>query len=378
MRVTMLNKYYYPHLGGIEFHMKDLAEGLLGRELDVAALVSNEGSRLVEDEVDGVAVRRLPRLVAYASTPIAPSMRREIKALETGDASSDIVHLHSPYPWGEVSWKGSGTSLPSVLSYHSDIVRQRVMGTAYRPLLERVLDSVDLIVAGSPNMVEHSPLLAPRAEKVRVVPYGIDVSKYAPTPARVERAEALKREHERPIVLFVGRLVYYKGANILVEAMQHVDADAVIIGSGPLESELRERVFALGMTERFTFLKPQPQEELAAWYRAADVFCLPSVARSEAFGLVQIEAHASGTPAISTDLTTGVPFANLDGVTGLTVPVGDVDALTQAIATLVGDDELRGLLGRQAFERATSDFTIPRMAQEMEAVYAEAIERHTA
>jgi rhamnosyl/mannosyltransferase len=372
----MLNKYYFPHLGGIEFHIRDLAAGLLGRGVDVNALVANEGPELVEDVVDGVDVRRLRRLVAYSSTPIAPSMRGEIRALENRVEPPDLVHLHSPYPWGEVSWKGSRSALPSVLSYHSDIVRQRVMGTAYRPLLERVLDSVDLIVAGSPNMVEHSPLLNQRADKVRVVPYGIDVDKYSATPERVRRAQELRAGRERPIVLFVGRLVYYKGADILVEAMANVDADAVIVGNGPLESELRERVFALDMTERFTFLPPQPDEELAAWYRAADIFCLPSVARSEAFGLVQIEAHASGTPAISTDLTTGVPFANLDGVTGLTVPVGDVDALTCAVAKLAGDDELRARLGRQAQERALSEFTIPRMAQDMVAVYDEAIERH--
>jgi rhamnosyl/mannosyltransferase len=117
-------------------------------------------------------------------------------------------------------------------------------------------------------------------------------------------------------------------------------------------------------------------DELAAWYRAADVFALPSVARSEAFGLVQIEAHAAGTPVVSTNLTTGVPYANLDGVTGLTVPVGDADALAKALGRILGDDQLRERLARQAQERALKEFTIPRMVENTVEVYREAIERH--
>ena len=127
-----------------------------------------------------------------------------------------------------------------------------------------------------------------------------------------------------------------------------------------------------------TSLPPQDDDELCAWYRAADVFCLPSVARSEAFGLVQIEAHAAGTPVVSTGLPTGVPYANLDGVTGLIVPPGDALALRQALVRLLSDDELRARLGRQAQARALREFTIPRMVAGTLEVYAEAMERHAA
>jgi rhamnosyl/mannosyltransferase len=153
-------------------------------------------------------------------------------------------------------------------------------------------------------------------------------------------------------------------------------ADLVMIGRGPLEGELREIAVASGIAGRITWLDPVDDDELAAWYHAADVFALPSVARSEAFGLVQIESHAAGTPVVSTDLTTGVPYANLDGVTGLTVPVGDVSALAGALNRLLGDDELRERLGHQARERALSQFTIPQMVAGHLSAYAEAIERH--
>ncbi len=156
----------------------------------------------------------------------------------------------------------------------------------------------------------------------------------------------------RKIVLFVGRLIYYKGVDVLVRAMEHVDADLVLIGRGPLEGQLREIAVARGLDYRTSFVSPQDEAELAAWYHAADVFVLPSVARSEAFGLVQIEAHAAGTPVVSTNLTTSVPYANLDGVTGLVVPVGSVQALADALRRLLGDDELRARLGEQAQQRA--------------------------
>jgi len=182
----------------------------------------------------------------------------------------------------------------------------------------------------------------------------------------------------RKVVLFVGRLVYYKGVDVLVRAMARVDADLVLIGCGPLEQRLRESAAANGITSRVTFVPPPVDVELCAWYRAADVLCLPSVARSEAFGLVQIEAHAAGTPVVSTRLPTGVPYANLNGITGLTVPPADADALADALVCLLGDDELRRRLGAQAQARARREFTIPRMVRETMHVYAEAMDRYAA
>jgi glycosyltransferase involved in cell wall biosynthesis len=163
---------------------------------------------------------------------------------------------------------------------------------------------------------------------------------------------------------------------VLVKAMVHIDADLVLIGRGPREGELRALASAGGIAARLIILAPQDEDELSAWYRAADVFCLPSVARSEAFGLVQIEAHAAGTPVVSTDLPTGVPYANPDGVTGLTVAPGDVAALAAALNHLLGDDELRARLGGQARERALREFTVPRMIARTLDVYAEAAARH--
>lgn len=386
LRVTMVNKYYSPpHLGGVETVVRTLSEGLVEHAgARVRALVSNEGRERVEETIGGVEVVRLPRQLALSSAPVATGMpgalRDEMRRRGPhGLEPPDVINLHSPYPWGELSFLQASPDTPSVVLYHSDIVRQRRLLTAYRPFLERFLDRVDLIVTSSPNMVRSSELLAPRAEKCRVVPFGLPAQRLAATPAVLRRAAELRAAHGgRRIVLFIGRLVYYKGVDVLVRAMTDVDANLVLVGRGPLEASLRELASARGLGARASFLAPQADDELSAWYHAADVFCLPSVARSEAFGLVQIEAHAAGTPVVSTDLASGVPYANPDGVTGLTVPPGDAFALAAALKRLLGDDDLRARLGRQAQARALREFTVPRMVAGTLDAYAEAAVRHAA
>ncbi len=386
LRVTMVNKYYSPpHLGGVETVVRTLSEGLVDHAgARVRALVSNEGRERLEETIGGVSVVRLPRQLALSSAPVAAGLAGALRGEmcrqgPRGPQPPDVINLHSPYPWGELSFLQASPDVPSVVLYHSDIVRQKRLLSAYRPFLERFLDRVDLIVASSPNLVRSSAFLAPRAEKCRVVTFGLPAARLTATPAVLRRAAELRAAHAgRSIVLFVGRLVYYKGADVLVRAMIGVDADLVLIGRGPLQAELRELVSAAGIDVRVTFLAPQSDDELCAWYHAADVFCLPSVARSEAFGLVQIEAHAAGTPVVSTDLPTGVPYANPHGVTGLIVPPDDAAALAAALNRLLGDDELRARLGGQAQERARREFTVPRMVARTLEVYAEAGARHAA
>jgi glycosyltransferase involved in cell wall biosynthesis len=375
VRVTLINKYYYPpHLGGIEHHLAMLGSGLAARPgVSVEAIVANEGPETVREIVDGVEVLRVGRLFAYASTPVAPRLTAAIRAAVAGPEKADLFHLMFPYPWGETCWLRAGAPGPSVLTYHSDIVRQRFLGAAYRPFLRRVLERVDRIIVGSPPMIDGSEALAPFADKCRVVPFGIEAERFAPTPRTLARADELRSAHERPVVLFVGRLIYYKGAEVLVRALRDVDADLVLIGQGPLEGELRALAEGSGVSGRVTFVAPVDDAELAAWYRAAAVFCLPSVARSEAYGLVQLEAHASGTPVVSTSLPTGVPWVNRDGETGLVVPPGDADALAAALRRLLADDDLRARMGARARERVLESFTVDAMVERTLAVYDEVL-----
>jgi len=368
----MVNKYYSPpHLGGVETVVATLSAALVARGVGVDAIVANEGTSTVRDVVDGVRVTRLARVAAPAKTPIALGMRAAIRAAAGGAHPTDIIQLNHPYPWGEAAWLASGVRVPLVVGYHADITRQKRLLALYRPVLDRVFGRAEVIVASSPNIVRGSEVLSRYADKCRVIPYGVEPSRYDVTPRIAARVAELRSAHERPVVLFVGRLVYYKGADVLMRAMREVDADLVIVGSGPLEGELRELAFAGGIGERVTFLAPQPFDELVAHYRAADVFCLPSTARAESFGIVQLEAQVCGVPCVSTDLPTSVPYVNLDGVTGTTVPVGDVDALAHALRQLVTDEGRRTLLGRQARERVLAGFTVEKMTSSYLALYRE-------
>lgn len=374
MRVVFVNKYYYPpHLGGVEQVLSLLAVNLAKRPgVEVSAVVANEGPSTVTETIEGVRVIRAGRTVALANTPFAFALRRELRREVLRPEPADIVHLHYPYPWGELSWLYSGLDTPSVMSYHADVVRQKRLMALYAPFLRRALERVDRIVVSSPNLAEHSPYLQPFLDKVRVVPFGIDLTRFEHDAAAEQAVARLLEGVEGPITTFVGRLVYYKGVDVLLRAMVDVPGTLVIVGNGPLDTELRQLADELGIAGRVLWVEPLPDLELGALYRASDVFCLPSVARSEAFGLVQTEAQYAGVPVVSTNLPTGVPFANLDGVTGLTVTPGDVAELADALKTLHSDDALRARLGRQARERVLAEFSLDAMVDATLNVYREA------
>lgn len=375
MRVTFLNKYYWPpHLGGVETYMRDLAEALAKRDgLSVRAIVSNESGTTVRETIAGVEVLRVARACAAASTPVAFGMAAAISAAAVGPAATDLFHIQFPYPWGDWAWQRAGRPGPVVVTYHSDIVRQRFLGALYRPVMRRLMEGADRIIVSNPRMLEFSPFLAPYLDKCRVVPFGIDPRRYEQTPARLARAAEIRAGHDRPVVLFVGRLIYYKGVDVLVRAMTGFDADVVMVGSGPLESGLWDLAHSLGVADRLTIVPPLDDEELTAHLLAADVFCLPSIARSEAFGIVQLEAHACAVPVVSTDLPTGVPWVNRDGETGLVVPPGDSHALAVALRRLLSDDGLRARLGARARERVLESFTVEAMVSRTLDVYSEVL-----
>lgn len=262
------------------------------------------------------------------------------------------------------------------MTYHTDIVRQKFALALYRPYLEQFLDGAARIMASSPQIIEYSDFLSRRAHKCIQVNFGLPVEHIAYNEAAKKRSVELRASlRNRPIVLFVGRFVYYKGVEVLVDSMPLVDAEYVAIGSGPLKAVMEQRARELGVFDRLHIIDYAADEELIAWYHAADVFALPSVLPSEAFGLVQIEAHAAGTPAVSTLLESGVPYANLDGVTGFSVEVGSPHALAAGLNKILLDVPLKKKLGQQAQRRALGEFTIEAMVEKVSEVYRGALQR---
>ena len=378
MRIVLSSKYYPPHIGGVEVTLKRLAEGLVAAGNDVRVIVANNEARYSEELINGVEVIRLPRVFERASTPVARSYG-QVLAYEA--RSADIMQFHFPYPWGEFDWLGqlASKTTPFVVYYHSDIVRQKKMLVLYRPFMEKLLRRSQLIVTESPEMIAHSPYLSAHASKCRQVNPGLPVEEIAHNLKAPLRAAQLRQQYAadgRPIVLFVGRLVYYKGIEVLAYAIKKIDAHFVIIGRGSERSVLEDLQKFGDVEKRIHFIDYADQEELIAWLHVADVLTLPSIESSEAFGLVQIEAHAAGTPVVSSRLNTGVVHANLDGVTGLTFPPRNGDALVGALNALLSDDELRRRLGKQARERALTEFTVEQMVEKVSCVHREAIARH--
>jgi rhamnosyl/mannosyltransferase len=207
-----------------------------------------------------------------------------------------------------------------------------------------------------------------------VIPYGRDFSDLELTPSTTELCEALKAKAKEAsesghIIFALGRHVYYKGFDVLIEAMQHIDAQLILGGDGPLKEELQQQAERLGVSHKVLFIGSIPEVDLAAYFNACDVFCLPSVEQSEAFGLVQLEAMACGKPVVCTQLNNGVNVVNQAGVTGLAVPVRDATALAGALNMLLNDDALLSKLGQQAKTHAISGYSLTAMSNSHAALY---------
>jgi rhamnosyl/mannosyltransferase len=287
--------------------------------------------------------------------------------------TSDVVHLHFPYPPGEIANLYFGRARHTIVTYHSDIVRQKFLRLLYAPVMQRVLARVDRILATSPNYIASSPVLSRWKGKCTVVPLGIDPVPFedaAPSPAFLERV----RGKGDALLLFVGHLRYYKGLNYMLQALCGVPhAQLMVVGVGPMEGTWRSLAQDLGVAERVRFAGDVPTAELPLYYAACDVFVLPSSERSEAFGLVQLEAMAAGKPVVCTELGTGTSFVNVDGETGFVVPARDPHALASATRRLIADDALRLRMGGAGRARVKREFRLDNMVDRVVAQYEDLI-----
>ena len=364
-RVLELGKFYPPYMGGIETHLEALC-GELHDRFEMQVAVSSDSAHTTTGVRAGIPVTRLGTPFSVTTAPVSPGLPSAIRR-----ARPDLVHLHLPHPGGVLGLLGSRYRGPLVLTHHSDVVRQRFMSAVFQPLLAAVMRRAAAIVVTSPDYLATSPVLAPYRERCRVVPYGISLEQFAsPDPARVAE---IRQQFGPRLLLAVGRLVYYKGFEVLVRAMRDVEARLVIIGDGPLEGSLRALAAAEGVAGKVTLAGEVQNADVAPFFAAADVFVLPSVARSEAFGIVQLEAMASGTPVVNTALDSGVPWVSRHEVTGLTVPPGDPRALAAALERLLNDRALRDRLGAAARARAHAEFDVRVMGDRIAAIYDEVL-----
>jgi glycosyltransferase involved in cell wall biosynthesis len=371
-KVLQVNKLYFPHIGGVEKVVQDISEGLPKEFFDVEVLVCQQKGSLEVEFINNVKITRANSLGVYLSMPISIEFPNRLYNL---GKDVDIIHFHFPFPLGDMSylfnqWRMGKKRPKIVVTWHSDIVRQKKAMIFYKPFLNRFLQLADVIIVTSPNMIENSRYLRKFRDKCIIVPLGIDLKTLKTTVN--QKVPRIKLKYEKT-VLFVGRLCYYKGINFLIEAMENVQANLVIIGEGELRNELETICKGKQLVDKVHFIGRCDQTELNSWYELCDLFVLPSIEPSEAFGLVQAEAMSVGKPVINTNLPTGVPFVSVHGETGLTVQPRNVIELENAINRVLLNPLEASLYGENAVKRVQELFTKSAMLSKITKIYRDLI-----
>lgn len=360
--ILHLYKDYYPVLGGIENYIKILAEAQAAAGHQVTVLVCDPSYRTRMEVLNGVTVIKAGRLATAASMPLSLA-----QPLALTRAHSDIIHVHSPYPLGELTNWLLGHASATVITYHSDVVRQQGWLRLYGLFLGRVLRAADRIIATSPRYIKSSPWLRPVRERCTVIPLGIDTARFTP---------AGQRHPGPPMILFVGRLRYYKGLDTLLQALTRVpEAHLTVVGEGPMRKAWETLSHELGLTRRVHFIGEVDDADLPGYYQRADLFVLPANARAEAFGMVLLEAMASGLPCITTELGTGTSWIVQDGATGLVVPPAEPLLLADAVTALLKDPDRRRAMGQAGRARVVQNFSVDQMIRNVEVLYQELLTR---
>ncbi len=358
MRVLHFFKTYYPDsFGGVERTIHAIATGSLshGVRSDVLSLSRNPLRNTVE--FDGHTAYKAKLDLEFASTGFSRDALSKFKRLS---AKADLVHYHFPWPFMDVVHLLHPPGKPTIVTYHSDIVKQRMLLQLYRPLMHRFLSSVDRIVATSPNYLDSSNVLQLYRNKTVVIPIGLDESHY---PRAADSLKVSWRvRFPKPFFLFVGVLRYYKGLHTLIEAARYVQADILIVGEGPMEAELKAQTKKIGSTN-VHFLGAVDDAGKAALLEMCTAFVFPSHLRSEAYGLALVEAAMFGKPLISCEIGTGASFVNKHEETGLVLPPGDVPSLINAMETYLRRPEVAARHGFNASIRYSGELTAARMTQ---------------
>jgi rhamnosyl/mannosyltransferase len=368
VRVLQISKFYPPVMGGIESVAWELTEGLNRAGVPTDVLCAAQATRTVVEQRDtGYRVIRAGQWGMWMSTSMSPAMPLRLLGLAQ---DHDIIHVHMPDPMAAAAVWMARPKGRLVVHWHSDVIRQRRALKLYQPLQDWLLDRAAAIVATSEPYARASAALQRWQHKVSVIPIGISDNR---PQACSERAAAIRQRYgRRHLVFALGRMTYYKGFDVLIDAAAALPDDCVVAigGQGELLEHYRTQVKRRGLAGKVHLLGHIPDDELASHFEACDVFCMPSTLRAEAYGVAMVEAMVMGRPIVASDIPgSGVPWVNVHGRTGYNVPVQQPRELAAALTLLLHDDSLRADMGAASRQRYLDEFAAPLMTGRMLELY---------
>ena len=364
MKILQLGKFH-PVRGGVEKVMEMLTEGLSARGIDCDMICASadgvRDTRILPLNTHGRIIV-VPTWFKAAGTTIAPKM---IGWLRTHAKEYDLIHIHHPDPMAALALRMSGFRGRVILHWHSDILSQRFFLFFYKPLQNWLIRRAEKIVGTTPVYVRESPHLVHAQDKCTYVPIGI--APLQPDPNKV--AQIRSRYSGQKLILSIGRLVPYKGYPYLIDAIALLPEKyhLVIGGTGPLREQLETQIREKGLQDRISLVGFVPDEDLPAWFGACDCFVLTSTMKTEAFGIVQIEAMSCHKPVVATRIPhSGVAWVNEDGVSGRNVTPGRPEEYAAAIQEITENAEK---YGESAYLRFLKFFTREQMIINIEKLY---------
>jgi rhamnosyl/mannosyltransferase len=363
VRVVHIYKGFAPIPGGIEGHVETLARALRAQDVYAEVLCARPKGSVAMEIRDGVPVHRCRAPLEAFSTPLPPGLPKALR-----QSGADLVHLHQPWPPGDVAWLLGGRRRPLVVTLHCEVLRYPRLARVLDPLTRRVLRRAGRVLVSSPSLAR-LPLLERLGERVRVIPYGVDLDRFRPDPSAPDPLP----EVQRPRVLFVGRLRHYKGLPVLARALAMLpEAQLVVVGDGPEREPLERALREAGCRDRAHLLGEVDAAELVNLYRSADAAVLASTSPAETFGIAIAEAQACGLLAVTTDVGTGTGLTVDEGRSGRVVAPGDAAALAEALRWCL-DPARAPELRAAARTHAETALSATRMAEDVARAYREVL-----
>ena len=384
----MISKHFTPYIGGLEARVIELAKWLTTKKENIVVLTSRENNTKTKEEIAGVKVLRSKTLFTVFNAPITPGIFWDLMREEY-----DLIDVNLPDPTNSILALAASMirQKPIIITYHADILKEgttlQLFKTFYDPLLNILLKRAKKILVTSPNYAKQSTTLKPHLAKTEVTPSFVDLNRFNPSRKDANLTKSLAPSGEK-IILFVGRLVPYKGVNILLESFQKIrDAShtmLVIVGGGSEKKQLMQQAELLGLKDSVKFTSDVPDKELPLYFGSCDLLVLPSITRQEAYGLVLVEAMASAKPVITTNFS-GMPYVlgdeklekigenMMEAQAGILVPPNDSYTLAKAMMKILTDEEYAKKIGAKGLERARKMFSTDTVCARVSSAYKSCI-----